>query len=196
MPDFDIQKRMEAIKRLRAQGLMEKEIAAKLGITHFALSHFCRKYGVQRVLTGHSLAHVTEAVRLVHSGVPIAEAASRCGTSSKAIEYRLQRDAEGGPRVKAKRRTPKKQKAKVQQVKQTVSVIRAAYITFVNASSAVVWFDDAGNQDRSAYQSDLYQREDRKPLRQTRPGDTVLRGNLRLQVASVTEVRTRNRRKS
>lgn len=62
MPDFDIQKRIEEINRLRTEGVLETDIAAKLGITLFTLSRFCRKYVVQRILTGHSLAHVTEAV--------------------------------------------------------------------------------------------------------------------------------------
>ncbi len=64
-------------------------------------------------------------------------------------------------------------------------LIHAAYYTFADGTSRVVWFDAKGNHDAEYHRYGECRRGDGKPIILTKPGESLLCGDAMLEVVSV-----------
>lgn len=93
----DRPKRIAKIYQLRDQGLNDSQIAAQLGITIFAFSHFQKRHGLPP--NPHQANHkgrkpspqVAKAVQLHLGGMDKNEAAKQCGVHPASIVWQLRK---------------------------------------------------------------------------------------------------------
>jgi hypothetical protein len=69
-------------------------------------------------------------------------------------------------------------------------LIHAAYYTFADGTSRVVWFNTEGNHDADYHQYGECRRWDGKPVIVTKPGESLLCGDVMMEVVSVSEYPT------